>query len=281
MVSKRDKAVDRIRKLLRLAENAGSVSEAKTAAAQAAALMAKHGIESVEEEREDSVTDNRDLVVDVSKGKRVAGWKWMLAWFVGEIATCKPYRLHRMMGTKIVGTVIAFIGRRSDAEMASYVLQYLLTELAAIHKKNRPPIGQRIQQYIPGQEPPVVDKPYQRRWTRDFYAGAISVIHQRMLEAQQSVYDAAADRAGAAAANLPPGSQDSIGQLETALVLLGKVSAQVDEVAGDLGLQYVDAPERQILSPQGFAAGMRAGQGVELEPPQDRAALPSDDREKP
>ncbi len=102
-----------------------------------------------------------------------------------------------------------------------------------------------------------------------------------MLEAQQSVYDAAADRAGAAAANLPPGSQDSIGQLETALVLLGKVSAQVDEVAGDLGLQYVDAPERQILSPQGFAAGMRAGQGVELEPPQDRAALPSDDREKP
>ncbi len=157
MVSKRDKAVDRIRKLLRLAENAGSVSEAKTAAAQAAALMAKHGIESVEEEREDSVTDNRDLVVDVSKGKRVAGWKWMLAWFVGEIATCKPYRLHRMMGTKIVGTVIAFIGRRSDAEMASYVLQYLLTELAAIHKKNRPPIGQGIQQDIPGQEPPVVD----------------------------------------------------------------------------------------------------------------------------
>lgn len=240
-----EKIVDRIRKLLALTEN-NNEHEAANAAAQAARLMAQHGIDSVEDtEDPDPVGDNADICVEIGRSQRLVTWKWQLAWVVAEAGQCKPYALHRKLRDQVLGLLIAFIGRRSDAETCCLLYDHLLGEIRRFHDIKRPPLGSRIQQYVPGRAPPEVDRKYQRRWSRDFYAGVISVLDQRMNEARDEVLETASSKA---------------------LVLLGNVASQVDQVADDLGLQYVRAPIAEIRSEHGFAAGVMAGREIDLAP---------------
>lgn len=243
-VVKHEKIVDRIRKLLALSESSNE-HEAANAAAQAARLMAKHGIESVEtaDPDLDPVGDNSDLFVEIGRGKRMIPWKWNLATVVAEAGQCKPYALHRKAGDQILGLMIAFIGRRSDAETCCYLYLYLINELRRFHAHRRPSIGSKLQQYVPGKPSPVVDREFQRRWSRDFYAGAIGVLYQRMIQAREEVLQTASSKA---------------------LVFLGSVAAAVDAVAEDLGLQYVKARPAQIRSEHGYTAGVMAGREIDL-----------------
>lgn len=189
MMVARDKAIDKIRKLLMLARSANE-HEAANAAAQAARLMAQHGIDSVSEMEPDvdPVGDNRDLHVEIGSGRRPVGWKWRLAWCVADNARCKPCLLDRTLddGT-YMGKSVCFLGRRSDAELCSFLFSYMLRELKRLHDIRRPRPGDRVQRYVPGQAPPVVDKEYLRHWSRNFYLGATTVIAARMSGATQEV----------------------------------------------------------------------------------------------
>lgn len=238
------KIADRIRKLLSLSKSS-NVHEAANAAARAACLMAKHGLDTVEEVEavSDPVGDNAELYVEIGRGKHMVMWKWNLAWVVGESAQCKPYALKRSYGETIHAIMIAFIGRRSDAEICCVLYEYLLEELRGVHDTRRPHLGKRIQQYIPGQRAPEVDLDFQRKWTKDFYAGAISVLIDRMTRARDEVMQTATS---------------------TALVLLDKITVQVDDVASSLGLQYVQARAPDVRSEHGWTAGVMAGRELDL-----------------
>ena len=244
-MTSREKSIDRIRKLLARAARGGSEHEANTSAAMAAKIMAKHGIESVEVEGDpDPVGDNQDLFVEVSTGKRTVTWKWNLAWTVGQSARCKPYYLSRIVGDEVMATMVGFIGRRSDAQMCCYVMQYLMAELKSIHTRRRPKIGSRVQQYVPGsREPLVIDRVYQRRWSRDFYLGAVAALNERMVTVSEEVMETASS---------------------TALVRLRDISEDVNTFAENMGLQYMKGREVDLQTDTAFAEGILAGRTVDL-----------------
>ncbi len=243
-MSNRAKSIDRIRKLLSRAAGAGSEHEANTSAAMAARIMAKHGIESVEVEGDpDPVGDNLDLFVEVSTGRRTVTWKWNLAWTVGQSGRCKPYYLNRIVGKEVMATMVGFIGRRSDAQMCCYVMQYLTVELKSIHTRRRPKIGDRIQQYVPGREPLVIDRAYQRRWSRDFYLGAVAALNERMVTAGDEVMKTASS---------------------TAMVRLHQVSEEVSSFAENMGLQYMKGREVDLQLDTAYTEGILAGRTVDL-----------------
>ena len=243
-MSSRDKAIDKIRKLLARAARGGTEHEANTSAAMAAKIMAKYGIESVEVEGDpDPVGDNLDLFVEVSTGRRTISWKWNLAWTVGQSARCKPYYLNRIVGEEIMATMVGWIGRRSDAQMCCYVLQYLVAELKSIQIRRRPKIGSRIQQYIPGSNPILIDRAYQRRWSRDFYLGAVAALNQRMVSAEEEVMETASS---------------------TALVRLADVSEEVNAFAQRMGLQYAKGRDVDLQTHTAYAEGILAGRTVDL-----------------
>lgn len=264
----REKIVDRVRKLLALSKSSNT-NEAANAAAAAAGLMARYQIESVEEEPEpDPIGDNRDLNVEIGKGKRPITWKWNLSWVVASSSQCKPYMLHRLVDDEIVALSVAFIGRRSDAEACAYVFRYLMEQLQDLHRSRRPKAGTRVQQYVPGTPPPIVDAEYRRRWSRDFYIGAVATLSDRMTIAREEVFDGAYD---------PHGFEPSVPS-STALARLDQIAAQVDETAADLGLQYVNARQVDIRNQQGYAAGVMAGREMNLIDPNgsdDALQLPS------
>ncbi len=255
----RSKIVDRVRKLLALSTSSNP-NESAVAAAQAARLMARYQIESVEEveAESDPVNENRDLNVEIGKAKRPITWKWNLAWVVGASAQCKPYMLNRIVGDEIVALTVAFIGRRSDAEVCAYLFRYLLTELKTLHHARRPVLGSPIQQYIPGAATPLIDRDYQRRWTRDFYMGAVATLHDRMTAAREEVFE----------------EHDTQGPTSTALARLDLIAHAVDLSAADMGLHYVKAREVDIRSQQGYASGVMAGREVNLAGEHDYLALP-------
>jgi hypothetical protein len=262
MNDRRKKAIDRIRKLLSLA-NSSNVHESANAAAQAAKLMAQHQIDTAEIEGDkDPVGDNRDSAVEISKGKRPPSWKWHLAWVVAQ-DMCKPYLLHRKIRDQIHGTMVGFVGRRSDADLCAYLYRYLIRELKRLHRERRPPLGRR-QQYVPGAPPPIIDRAYQRRWSKDFYVGAIAVLNDRMNLARAEVIPKHEHQPSYHAAVEPSPVTT------TALARIDQIAAEVDSFAQDMGLQYVEAKDVQIRSQEGFAAGIMAGRELDLSHAQGR-----------
>ena len=255
------KILDKIRNLISLS-NSSNEHEAANAAAHAARLMAKHGIDSIEHVNaaHDPVSDNHDLYVEIGRGKHLVTWKWNLAWVVAISAQCKPYKLHRQYGDQIIATLIAFIGRRSDSEICCVLYEYLIDELRRFHGIRQPPIGKLIQQYVPGRAAPAVDREFQRKWSRDFYSGVISVLHDRMNQAREEVMETASS---------------------TALVLLGKLNVQIDDLATEMGLQYVKSRAPDVRSEHGWTAGVMAGREIDLDPDTDPLALPVTGLKKP
>lgn len=243
MTDPRKRAIDRVRKLLSLSRSQNE-HEAATAAETAARIMAQHGIDSDEiEAAEDPIGDNQDLYVEIGKTKGPGSWKWNLAWHVAEAGGCKPYVLQRKIGHETVGLMLAFIGRRSDAQLCVYLLGYLIVELKRFHKRRLPSVGQRIQQYVPGADTRVVDRTYQRRWSRDFYLGGVVTLASRMKKAREDVMTHAS---------------------ETSLVLVGKRNVQIDETADAMGLQYTKAREIDVHNAHGYAHGVAAGERIDL-----------------
>ena len=246
-------AISRVKKLLSLAKDNANQNEMNSSARLAMRIMAKHGITDADlVEADDPVSDNRDDAVVIGTGHRAAAWKWNLAWVVSDSANCKPYQLHEKRGQEIVALKVGFIGRRSDAQLCGYLYQYLLAEMKRFHSERLPSIGSRIQCYIPGAVPVLLDRTGQRQWSRDFYIAAVSALHKRMVDVREEV------------------RRDAH---ETALVHLSRLGAKVDDVASAMGLTYQDNVPVDVRSQHGFQAGLQAGRSVDLS--RDHAAMPA------
>lgn len=276
-MSKRDKALDRIRKVLARARRGGSAEEAATAAAIAAKIMAEHGITETEADAEpDVVGPNDDVYVVVSHTKSRGGWwKWLLAWCVGESGRCKPYYLHSYIGQEITATMIAYIGRRSDAQMCCYLLEYLMRELKEVHDERKPRVGKRIQSYIPGKPPETqtVTKDDQRHWSSSFWNGAVAAIDHRMQLARQQVMSEAEAAEQAARTQtqtadvterLALDDPEKESKISKALVRLDNIAEEIKVEAKKLGITYVPTPKPTIHSHTGFHDGIFAGQQIDI-----------------
>jgi hypothetical protein len=117
MNEERKKIIDRIRKMLAMAEDNANENEAATAAGMAARLIAKHQITNVEIQAgrvDDSMTvDREDWVIP---GVNLPAWCGSLSIHVGRFMSCSVYRLN-CAGVK-------FYGCEGDAEIAKEMMVY-------------------------------------------------------------------------------------------------------------------------------------------------------------
>lgn len=134
------KIVDRIAKLLNLAEGKGTTpAEAATAAAQANRLMLKHNISaaavegaSLDEETAEAI--ERGVLWE---GGRVVSWRMTLAGGLARLNCCRIliHSASRYHGTK---AKLAIIGRPSNAAVVAYLFAYLGKEIDRLAKAADP-----------------------------------------------------------------------------------------------------------------------------------------------
>ena len=119
-----DKITDRVKKLLRLARNAGSEAEAAIAAQRASELMAMHEIHEaqlrLDEPDEAHAPEAIDPRFALTKTKRRVAWQSSIASGVAATYRCRMYW---------VGGSIKLFGRLSAVQAASYTCQYLFREV--------------------------------------------------------------------------------------------------------------------------------------------------------
>lgn len=237
----RKKWIAKVKKLLAISAN--GKADAGNAAEAATKLMLKFQILSVElEDPQDSVGENTDLYIELTKSARIPWWKWELAWKVADNASCKPYKLARRDGHKLKGSGISFIGRRSDAQLCCYLFMRLMRDLEEMCKDRIPKSG--------------IDSSYRGRWARDFYAGAIHMLETRMAQARRDIMTGSWMEDEQDPVPHPPST--------TALARIDRLGQEVDHKAQSMGLSYEHAPKHGILTPEGWTEGIRAGNEIDM-----------------
>lgn len=106
----REMAIDKIRKILALAENNPSENEAISAALMAQKLMAKYNI--LETEVQQEVTENNIESLQVVVSGKIQKWRLYLAQVVAKNFRCKVY---------LRGQDIVFFGYKKDADICKEV----------------------------------------------------------------------------------------------------------------------------------------------------------------
>lgn len=126
----REKLIDRVRRLLRLAESA-NVHEAASAAARAQELMARHRIEaaSLDTGGDDDVRDHRDAPLDASK--RLRPWKTHLADAIARANGCRIY-LHTRGNVR----AIVLVGRAEDVSLVRMLFEELVKRVESMTRKH-------------------------------------------------------------------------------------------------------------------------------------------------
>ncbi|HFL2515555.1 TPA: DUF2786 domain-containing protein [Clostridioides difficile] len=109
-----EKVINKIRKLLALAEGNSSYKEAESAALKAQALMSKYNIDLIELDLEEN-SEKIGIYYENINSQR--SWKYKLATVIADNFRCKTF----VIGTKKFG----FYGRDLDAEIAKEVFSFL------------------------------------------------------------------------------------------------------------------------------------------------------------
>lgn len=115
---KREKMVEKIKKMMALAENNPSEEEALSAALQAHKLMAKYNIHESEVTLEEVKEDIVSIFSEQKHGCHLMAWRKQLGAIVAKAFRCKCY---------ISGQDVVFRGYRDDAQLALDVYMMLYT----------------------------------------------------------------------------------------------------------------------------------------------------------
>jgi|GEM_PF-2788393 len=127
-----DNVLDRVRKLLRLAQHAGSEAEAALASTRAAELMARHEIDAATISLESSDTraaEPIDRAHRVTATKKKVGWHMRLAGGAAALYGCRAYWW---------GGAVQLFGRQSAVQAAGYTAQYLIREVERLVDAEHP-----------------------------------------------------------------------------------------------------------------------------------------------
>lgn len=243
--------IARVRKLLELAKS-DNINEAANAAMNAQKLMAQHNIDeavlavSRDEAEQEKVED--DILVG---GKtRIPTWRKKLGTVVAQTNLCDVY---------FCAADIHVVGAPRDASTVRYLFTWLTREInrlcdAAMDERSLSTGTTR------------------RVWANNFRLGAVSAVAIKLAEANESARKTARQNASA---------QDSLGtgaalvRVNTALVRLEQRKTEVRSFMNGLHLRTVYSGRNMRGSSDGRAAGVRAGQSIDVARGKN-AALPAD-----
>lgn len=225
--SDRERALEKVRRLLAMANDGrGNMQEAETAARQAAALMAKFNIESAEAQLKDLCSDEPDLDQALVcpnyyggevRTKTLPVWVGIIAVGVGIVTQTK------VDGYRKDGYGVArFSGYRTDVVFAEWLFQLLC---GAVYRES-------------------TTTRYDRAGRGDFRHAA-SVAIQRRLAALRKEQDAALTRASSS----------------TALVVVDKKQQVINEAFGEMKTRKMS---RQVHDAGARSAGSEFGQQINI-----------------
>lgn len=240
-----DKVIDKIKKLLRLAESA-DVNEAATAAGQAQRLMEQYRIDqailSVDEDAPDGAVDEENIKEfsdePLAASGRLAQWKSSLGVAIASINGCRCVLSKEWSGRKF-RTTLCLVGHPSDVATVRYLFAYLVSEIERLCKERNNGRG--------------------RTWANSFRIGAVHTVRKRLQEAkEQARLDARKKLKGNT----------------KALARISKALERVDARAGAVDLWMKDNLEmttgRSRASSRDWDAyreGKRAGESIDLSGP--------------
>jgi hypothetical protein len=230
------KTIERVQKLLRLAESS-NVHEAATAAARAQELMTRHRIDAAWVHADAAaIEDHRDrpLVTSV----RLPRWRVMLAAAVAETNGCRVYVRRGASSSHVV-----IVGTRDDAASVVTLDAHLCGELERLTRRLGHGRG--------------------RRWCTGFRLGAVATLARRLHEARSRAFSRARDEARAARDDT---SSQALVRLDGALSRLEAREQAVEKFMRDQ--LRLARGSRQSLRPQAdaYLHGCEAAMALDLEP---------------
>ncbi len=202
--------IDRVRKLLTLAERSGSPAEAALAATRARELITEHRLV----EADLSILGGEDLPeervieeqIEGSYGRRKAQqWRVTLA---GALAASFKCRIYYFSGT---GRIQA-IGRESDVQTLRYVQGYLTLEIQRLTEEAWAEVKERCA----GGE-----LPQPTRWRNSFRLGAVQAVREKLFPPKKKPVASPADAQAVA-------DEPTVPSAAQALVLARDVTAQTE-----------------------------------------------------
>ena len=169
----REKVLKRIKKMLALADNNPSASEAAVAASMASKLMAKFNIEHSDvllaDLGEDSIIEHP---TDVSWARSAPKWVVKIIVATAQLHDCEArYNYSSKAGVQQTHVGVSFLGEKGDVIVAAWVFAYLLDELKRL--------GNVYSKSIGGATPP------QRNCFRNACALEINFTLRRMLREKE------------------------------------------------------------------------------------------------
>ncbi len=178
--AKREKVIDRIRRLYALAANNKNKHEHEAAASAAAKYMAEFQISEAElVSRGEAVAEGIELDEDhcIYETGRSTPWKAELAWGVAKLngLFCLKYQI-RHSGTHRQGSRYRVFGRKSDIEIAIYMFEHLVSTIQTLVDAEYP-----AGQYVVDDEGRLVQKrgvnPLKESWATGCVRGFLTKMN--------------------------------------------------------------------------------------------------------
>jgi hypothetical protein len=234
----KSKIIDRIQKLLALAQS-DNVNEASAAAAAAQKLMTTHDIEQAALD----VDTGADVDVVVGSevlhalGSKVCSWKGILAHALAEANGAKTYWHKAYEGPTLVAS-LKIIGTKDQSNTVRYLFAYLVNEV------------ERLAREAPGKRTGST-----RSWYASFRLGAASEIADRVQKAaRQAVQEVKQEAAASNGASLV--------RVNDALARIDARTAAIRAHAKTLHLR--SGRSSRVSDHNGYVAGKAAGATVRL-----------------
>jgi len=241
-VTQKEKILDKIKKLLKLA-NSDNEHEAAAAAARATKLMLEYEIEEAMLADDDSGLKEavEEQALDET-GNRVP-WKLTLVSGLTRAFDCDclySWNIQWVKGKKKRVTVYKIIGQPSKLATVRYMYQYLVGEINRLADKA---YGEEARE----RQASGIEAPPARGWKNGFRYGAATMIHQRLAEQRSETRREAQDA----------------GKTQ-ALVRINESALAVQSFKQQKYPRLGSAPAAVVSSRSGFSAGRAAGKSVSL-----------------
>jgi len=227
--------IDKVRKLLRLAESPNA-NEAAAAAAKAQQLIDENNLSAALLALDSGASESDEPIEDFYKKGAPLDvqplahrWRSQLAGTIARANACRIY---------LVGGKIALVGRPSDAETVRYLFAYLTREVERLCERDGKGCG--------------------RTWRNNYRLGVVDTI---MLKLRQQREQFAAEQRKLAAADT---NTQALVRVNQALVMVEKRSADTAEwVKKNLKL-YAGSGSGSRYDGSARQAGRKAGQSISI-----------------
>lgn len=225
----RSEIADKIRKLLALAEGAGTEAEAANAAGRAAALMARHQIEQADVDTLVRDVDDPMTQVETEGAGRLSGWRKTLS--SGVAIGCGTYVL-TVIGGK---SRTRFYGRASDVETSLYLFATLTREIERLAKRNAAGKG--------------------AAYANAYKLGAATTIYRRFEAMRRETIEQARHEGASSAALVKVGDSSALAEKFALQYGMKVSSARLDRCSDSEGYNAGQADGRRVSLGGGAALG--------------------------